>query len=102
MTDVITYCNSTYKRLVGLKAGLYDVITKADRIKDDAHGDAAKQLAGLVASIEAGIDELKDQCPSDWSPNRQALDSKMARLSDTLNQMGEKMGVRIPDTTAWI
>jgi len=102
MTDVNAYCDNTYKRLIGIKAGLYDIIAQAERIEDDVHGDAAKQLAGLVSSIEAGIEELKDQCPADWSPNRQDLDAKMAKLSDTLNQMADKMGIRVPDTTAWI
>jgi len=102
MTDVNTYCDYSYKRLVGLKAGLYDVMTKAGRIQDDTHGEAARKLSALVASIEAGIEELKDQCPPDWSPNRLDLDAKMTRLSDTLKQMADKVGVRVPDTTAWI
>jgi len=102
MNNVMDYCNNAYNRLVGLKAGLYDIMVEADRIEDDVHGDAAKKMAGLVASIENGIEELKDQCPVDWSPNRQDLEEKMARLSDTLNQMAEKVGVRVPDTTAWI
>jgi hypothetical protein len=102
MSDVITYCDNTYKRLVGLKAGLYDVMTKTEGIKDETHDAAAKNLAVLVDSIEAGIEELKGQCPADWSPNRRELDAKMARLSDTLEQMAEKVGVRVPDTTAWI
>ena len=102
MSDVIDYCNNAYKRLVGLKAGLYDIMIQADRIEDDVHGKAAKRLADLVESIESGIQELKGQCPADWSPNRQDLDAKLAKLSDTLSQMAEKMGVRVPDTTAWI
>jgi hypothetical protein len=102
MTDVGTYCDNTYKRLVGLKAGLYDVMTTADRIKDGTHGKAARNLSALVDSIEAGIEELKDQCPPDWTPNRRDLDKKMAELSETLEQMAEKVGVRVPDTTAWI
>jgi hypothetical protein len=69
MNDVIDYCKNAYKRLVGLKAGLYDIMVEADRIEDDVHGDAAK---------------------------------KMARLPETLSQMAEKIGVRVPDTSAWI
>lgn len=100
MTDLTDYCENAYRRLTGLKAGLYDVIVKADRIKDQTHGEAARNLADLVESIEAGIRELKDQCPSAWSPKQ--LDDKMARLSETLNRMADKVGVRVPDTTAWI
>jgi hypothetical protein len=102
MADVTTYCDNAYKRLVGIKAGLYDVISKADSVGDDVHGEASKHLFELVNSIEAGIEELKGQCPTDWSPNKKDIDDKMAKLSETLSQMAEKVGVRVPDTTAWI
>ena len=102
MTDVTTYCDNTYKRLLGLKAGLYDIIVEADRIDDETHAKTAKNMAQLVSSIEAGIEELKDQCPAEWSPNREELDARMEQLATTLRQVAEKIGVRVPDTTAWI
>lgn len=102
MTDVKDYCETTYKRLVGLKAGLYDVMTKAESVSDSVHSEAAKQLQSLVEGIEAGLEELTNQCPSDWSPNKKELDDRMARLAETLNQMADRVGVVVPDTTAWI
>jgi hypothetical protein len=102
MTDVTEYCDSSYKRLVGLKAGLYDLITQADEVQDSQHIEAAKKLKSIVASVEAGIEELKTQCPADWSPIKKDLDDKMARLTDTLNRMADDLGVVVPDTTAWI
>jgi len=91
MTDVNTYCDYSYKRLVGLKAGLYDVMTKAGRIQDDTHGEAARKLSALVASIEAGIEELKDQCPPDWSPNRLDLRPLARFYTDCQQNVPKKM-----------
>jgi hypothetical protein len=99
---MIQYCDNTYKRLVGLKAGLYDLITQAEEMQKVQHVQAAKQLKSIVAGIEAGIDELKNQCPADWSPLKEDIDDKMARLTDTLNRLADELDVVVPDTTAWI
>lgn len=102
MTDVKDFCDKTYKQLVALKAGLYDVLTKAETVSDSIHTDASQQLKGLIDGIEAGLDELKNQCPSDWSPNKKDIEDKMAALSEVLSTMAKKMGTIVPDSTAWI
>ena len=102
MTDVKVYCDKTHKRLVGIKAGLYDVIGEAEKQSDSTHVNKAKQLKSLVEEIENGLDELKNHCPADWSPSKKALDDNLNRLAETLNQMAAKLEVTVPDTTAWI
>ena len=102
MSDVRDYCDETYKRLVGLKAGLYDVITKAGTVEDSVHSEAVAHLNSLVEGVEAGLEELTHQCPSDWSPNRKKLDDNMTRLSEALSKMADDVGVDVPDTTAWL
>ena len=56
MKEVMDYCDNTYKRLVGLKAGLYDVMTAAEEVSDSTHAEQAKQLKSLVESSEKGIE----------------------------------------------
>lgn len=102
MDDVKDYCNKAYRRMVGLKAGLYNVIANAEKASDPAHADAVKQLMALVENIESGLDELKNQCPSDWSPNKKNLDENMTRLSGKLSEVADRLGVAVPDTMAWI
>jgi len=91
MSDAKDYCEKSYKRLVGLKAGLYDVMTKTESVSDSVHSDAAKKLRSLVADIEAGLSELNNQCPSDWSPNKKELE---VLLTD-INNLGKTAGVEI-------
>jgi len=102
MSDVKDYCERTYKRLVGLKAGLFDVMTKAESVSDAVHSEAVGKLQSLVEGIEAGLDELTNQCPSDWSPNKKELDDSMDQLAKTLGDLADHAGVTIPDTTAWV
>jgi hypothetical protein len=102
MSDVKDYCEKMHKRLIGLKAGLYDVMTKAESVADSVHSEAANNLKSLVTNIEAGLEELTNQCPSDWSPNKKSLDDNMEQLAKTLGDLAGHMGVSIPDTTAWL
>lgn len=102
MSDVKAYCDKNYKRLIGIKAGLYDVIGKAEKMSDQAHADELKQLKSLVESVEKGLEELSGQCPPDWTPNKKEVDDTMANLSETLNKAAERLNVSVPDTTAWI
>ncbi len=102
MSDVKDYCDKTYKRLVGLKAGLLDVISRAEKQSDNVHSSEARNLMGLVDEIDSELGELKNQCPADWSPNRKKIDETMDRLAGTLNEMAARLGTVVPDTTAWI
>jgi DNA repair exonuclease SbcCD ATPase subunit len=102
MKEVMDYCDQTYKRLVGLKAGLYDVMTAAEKVSDSTHAEQAKQLKSMVESIEKGIEELRNQCPPDWSPNKNRLEESLERLSKALSEIADQLEVTVPDTTAWI
>jgi len=102
MTDVNSFCDKTYKQLIALKAGLYDVLTKAETLSDSIHTDTSDQLKSLIAGIEDGLGELKNQCPSDWSPNKKDIEDKMAELLEVLSNMANKLGTIVPDSTAWI
>jgi len=73
MSDLKIYCDKTYKRLIGLKSGLYDVMIKAETMQDVVHSEAISQLKGLLVGIEAGVNELKSQCPADWSPEKKKI-----------------------------
>lgn len=102
MTDVNNFCDTTYKQLVALKAGLYDVLVKAETVSDSIHTNAADQLNGLISGIEAGLDELRNQCPSYWSPNKKEIEDKMDELSKTLHTMADRLGTVVPDSMAWV
>lgn len=102
MSDVTDYCDKTYKRLIGLKAGLYDVIKRTEKEPDEARAAETKNLMAMIDEIEAGLEELKNQCPADWSPDKRKLDESMTRLSEALGEVAGRLGVTVPDTTAWI
>jgi len=102
MTDINYFCDKTYEQLAALKAGLNHVLAQAETVSDSIHTDASKQLKGLIAGIEAGLDELKSECPSDWSPHKKDIEDKMSEISAILSHMANKLGTVVPDSIAWV
>ena len=86
MNTIHDYCDASYKRLTGLKADLYNFTTKAESNKDDAHIQTITLLKGLLSEIEDEINELKNECPADWSVEKEELDRKLGKLETSLNR----------------
>ena len=83
--DVESYCDNVAIELAGWKAKIYDIMRKLDKLPS---GDKGKLLGNindlhvLVEEIEDRIDRLRNQCPSDWSPDKIELETKLTRISD--------------------
>ena len=86
MNTIHDFCDASYKRLAGLKADLYHFSTKTDNVKDDGHIQTITILKGLLSEIEDEINELKNECPADWSVEKAELDRKLEKLETALNK----------------
>ena len=86
MNTIHEFCDASYKRLVGLKEDLYNFSNKTENVKDDAHIQTITILKGLLSEIENEINELKNECPADWSVGKEKLDRKLEKLETTLNK----------------
>ena len=104
--DVSTYCDTLEKQLSDWKAKLYDVIRIVDKFADEKKEAVYPSIRGLhsiVDEIDSEVEQLRTACPSDWSPNRQNLDTKMAELQKTLKNISTEVdGPIIPDSLAWV
>ena len=83
--DVESYCDNVAIELTGWKAKIYDIMRKLDKLPS---GDKAEILGNindlhvLVEELEDRIDRLRNECPSDWSPDKIELETKLTRISD--------------------
>ena len=83
--DVGSYCDSLAIELTGWKAKIYDIIRKVDKLPS---GDKEKVLPQvndlhiLLEELDDRIGRLKNQCPTDWSPDKIELESKLAKISN--------------------
>jgi hypothetical protein len=104
--DAIAYCDMLEKQFAEWKARLYDVIHIVDKLSEGAKETISPSIRGLhsiVEEIDSEVEHLRTECPADWSPNRQAIDDKMAELRQTLNNLSKNVGgPMIPDSLAWV
>lgn len=104
--DVRGYCDRLEHQLTEWKARLYDVVRIVDGLSDAQKESVYPTIRGLhdiVGDIDAELEQLRTACPSDWSPNRQMVDQKMAELHETLKALSRKIdGPLVPDSLAWV
>ena len=82
------YCHTTYSELTGLKARLYDILKALNNKPKDVRTklmDQAKELHTLVDDLTHKIDQLKVQCPADWSPHKKEIEAKKKALVEKIN-----------------
>ena len=83
--EVNEYCDNVAIELTGWKAKIYDIIRKLDKVPSADKGKVLGQINDLhmlVGEIEDRIERLKNQCPTDWSPEKIELDSKITSISN--------------------
>ena len=104
--DVSAYCDTLEEQLSVWKAKLYDVIRIVDNLSEGDKETVYPSIRGLqsiVDGIDAEVEQLRNACPADWSPNRKNIDGKMAALQQTLKNLSEDDGgPLIPDSLAWV
>ncbi|MFP4476797.1 MAG: hypothetical protein ACLFOY_14660 [Desulfatibacillaceae bacterium] len=103
--DANEYCTQVHRQLTGLKAGLYDVMQRVDSLPTDERNQFQNQvdtLKKLTSELDDGLEQLRTACPADWSPNKKEMDARLKELRSTLETIGQKTGVSIPDTLAWV
>ncbi len=82
--EVKDYCSNVNAELTGWKAKLYDYLRKMEQLPT---GDKEKvfkhigELNILVSDLEERINELQTQCPTEWNPKREEINSKMDDLN---------------------
>jgi len=83
--DVESYCNNLTIELTGWKAKVYDIVRKLDKLPSGDKGKILGQvndLHVLIEEMDDRIERLKNQCPTDWSPEKIELESKLQSISN--------------------
>jgi hypothetical protein len=83
--NIESYCNNLTIELTGWKAKIYDIIRRLDKLPSGAKGKIlghVNDLHVLVEEIEDRIERLRNQCPSDWSPDKIELETKLTHISN--------------------
>lgn len=97
--DVMDYCNNVGIELTAWKAKLYDMIRKIDSLPS---GDKEKMLGSVgdlhnvVTELEDRINSLKNECPTEWSPQKKEIDDAHIDMRSKYESAMEAIGKAAP------
>ena len=101
--DVTDYCKNMEMEMTTWKAKLYDVTRKVDKL-----GSAEKEkilanvedLHMLLEEMSDRVENLRTECPSDWSPMKKDIDEDSVdmrgKYEETMVYIGKASPVSIP------
>lgn len=101
--DVKDYCGAMGTELTAWKAKMYDITRRLDKL-----GTAEREkilpnvedLHILIEDIGARIEQLRTECPSEWSPEKQAIDQAhvdvRSKYEETMEFIGKAAPVSVP------
>jgi hypothetical protein len=101
--DVKDFCSAMESEMTSWKAKLYDAMRKIDKL-----GTAEKEkmlmniqdLNMLVDDMVNRVEQLRTECPSDWSPIKKDVEQgsidMRSKYEETMEAIGKASPVSIP------
>jgi len=101
--DVKDFCSAMESEMTSWKAKLYDTMRKVDKL-----GTAEREkmlmniqdLNMLVDDMANRVEQLRTECPSDWSPIKKDLEQgtvdMRSKYEETMEAIGKASPVSIP------
>ena len=90
--DVKDYCRNVEMELTSWKAKLYDVIRKVDAMPTGSKQKMSQQIEGfhmIMTELDDRIDQLRTECPAEWSPQQKEI---LGRIDDLANRLHQAEG----------
>ena len=86
--DAKYYCESMQNELTGMKARIYNIIREIDKMPDSDRERLWKEvpeLFNVIDDLGARVDELKAECPTDWTPKKSEIEAKAEEARKKIN-----------------
>lgn len=86
--EVRDYCKNVGMELTLWKAKLYDVMHKMDQLPT---GDKQRMYENvndlhiLMTELDDRLDMLRNECPTEWNPQREEIKTKLTNLESRYN-----------------
>jgi hypothetical protein len=93
--DVKSYCDSVATELIGWKAKLYDVMRKADSLRDPEKKNVTpmvQELNTMVDDLNARLELLVRECPAEWASEKAAIESRFNQMGSQWKKVWGVMG----------
>lgn len=97
------YCRNVEMELTVWKAKMYDLTQKFDALpsvhKEKILGNVG-DLHNLLTEINDRVDQLRNECPTEWSPVKKGIDDAhtdmRSKYEETLAAIGKAAPVSVP------
>jgi hypothetical protein len=97
------YCSAIEAEITAWKAKLYDAMRKMEKLPGVARDKVLyniQDLNMLLDDMSERVNELRTQCPSDWSPLKKEIESgtldMRGKYEETLDFIGKAAPVSVP------
>ncbi len=103
--DAKSYCDTINHQLTGWKAAIYDALLATRKLEGEDKKKVQpviESLNKIVTELNQSLEQLRSECPADWSPQKKTIENKLEELKTTFEQLSDKMDSIMPDTTAWV
>ncbi len=101
--NVIDYCKGMEMELTAWKAKMYDLTRKVESLGSKEREKILQNVQDLnilLADMQARIEQLRNECPTEWSPQKKEIDKgtvdMRGKYEETLNYIGKFAPVSIP------
>ncbi len=86
--DAKYYCETMQPELIAIKARVYTLLREVDKMPASEKQKFASELPemyGLVDSLAAKLDKLRIECPTEWSTEKEEIDSTRKVLTEKID-----------------
>jgi len=101
--DVKDYCKGVEQELTAWKAKLYDANSKLNQLTGSQRDQILDKMGDLniiVSEMEDRIAQLRNECPTEWSPVKAEMDdahvNMRSKYEETMELIGKAAPVSIP------
>lgn len=101
--DVKDYCSGVEHELMAWKAKMFDVVAKTDALgtkEKETVWANFNDMKIVIQDLEEKIQQLKTECPSDWSPQKKQIEDAHIdmrnKYNETLDFIGQAAPVSVP------
>lgn len=101
--NVQDYCKGMEMELTAWKAKVYDLTRKVEALGSKEREKILPNVQDLhmfIADLSARIEQLKNECPTEWSPQKKDIDKgsidMRGKYDETLEYIGKYAPVSVP------
>jgi hypothetical protein len=101
--NVVDYCKGMEMELIAWKAKMFDLTRKVESLGSKEREKVLPNIQDLnilIVEMSSRIDQLKNECPTEWTPQKKDIDSGSVDMRGKYEETMEYIGKHSPVSIA--